>query len=150
VIDLKRKLTREIEKQEQKILGLRTQLAEEEGYLRSQLDMLKLLPRNGGGNGSAPALRPNSDLARARDVIRAAGKPVHITEILQKLGKELTRDNRSSLSGSIGWYVRRDEIFTRPLPNTFGLAEFEKPEQAEEEPPDGFGLDEKKEEKAET
>lgn len=150
MIDLKRKLTREIEKQEQKILALRTELAGEEAYLRAQQDMLKLLPRNGAGHDALPVLRANSDLARARDAIRASGKPMHITEILQKLGKELTRDSRSSLSGSIGWYVRRNEIFTRPLPNTFGLTEFEKGEP-EEEPPEGFGLDEEKnEKKAET
>ena len=141
-MDVRRKLDREIEKQEQKILQMRIDLAGEEAYLRAQQDMRKLLPRN-GVNGQPLALRANSDLAKARDAIRETGRPMHVSEILQKLGKPLTRETRSSLSGSIGWYVRRNEIFTRPAPNTFGLVEFEKVE-ADEEPPENFGIEEQK------
>jgi hypothetical protein len=144
-MDVRQKLDREIEKQEQKILDLKTELAAAQAYLQAQLDMRKLLPRS-GVNGQQITLRVNSDLAKARDAIREAGKPLHITDILQKLGKPVTRETRSSVSGSIGWYVRRNEIFTRPAPNTFGLLEFDKVEP-DEEPPENFGIEEEKAEK---
>ena len=143
-MDLRAKLTREIEKQQEKITQLRTTLAAQEAYLQAQQDMLKLLPRDSTRDGSF-ALRPNSVLAKTRDIIREAGKPIHISVILEKLGKPVTKDSRSSLSGSIGWYVRRNEIFTRPLPNTFGLIEFAN--GSDEEPPENFGLEETKAEK---
>jgi hypothetical protein len=140
-MDVRGKITKEIEKQELKISQLRIELAAEEAYLRAQHDMIKLLPRD--SRDAAASLRANTDLARARDFIREVGKPVHVAEILKKLGKEITKDTRASLAGSIGWYVRRDEIFTRPAPNTFGLREFEIAD--EPEPPENFGRDEKAE-----
>jgi len=133
---------KEIEKQEMKISQLKVELAAEEAYLRAQQDMLKLLPRD--SRDAAASLRANTDLSRARDLIREAGKPLHVSEILKKLGKEITKDSRASLAGSIGWYVRRDEIFTRPSPNTFGLREFNGVSDDDGEPPEGFGKDEQK------
>jgi hypothetical protein len=146
-MNLRRKLTREIEKQEQKILQMQADLAAAQAYLRAQQDFLKMLPRDDGVGDAAVTLRANSDLARARDAIRKSGKPLHITDILQKLNKSVTHEARSSLAGSIGWYVRRNEIFTRPAPNTFGLKEFNKSVEEEEEPPDNFGMQEEKVEK---
>jgi len=48
---------------------------------------------------------------------------MHITELLEAIGKPGDRMNRSALGGSIAAYVRKGEIFTRPAPNTFGLLE---------------------------
>jgi hypothetical protein len=143
-MDVRRKITKEIEKQELKIAQMRTDLAAEEAYLRAQQDMLKLLPRD--SRDAAASLRANTDLAKARDIIREAGAPLHVGEILKKLGREITKDSRASLAGSIGWYVRRDEIFTRPAPNTFGLREFNgAPDDSDSEPPEDFGIDKKAE-----
>jgi len=64
-------------------------------------------------------------LSQARDAIRKAGKPLHITQILVAIGRANTKQTRLALSGSLATYVRRDEIFTRPEPNTFGLLEFD-------------------------
>ena len=144
--NLRRKLIREIEKQEQRIAQLQADLVAAQAYLRAQQDFLKMLPRDGVENASTVTLRPTSELARAQEAIRKAGKPLHVTELLQKLNKEVNRDTRASLAGSLGWYVRRNEIFTRPAPNTFGLIEFNKYSEDEEEcPPDNFGIDEKAE-----
>jgi hypothetical protein len=141
-MDLRRRILKEIEKQEAKIAGLNFDLTGAEAYLQAQRDMLKLLPRESNADASA-ALRPTSDLAKARDIIREAGKPMHVTDILKGLGKEVTRDSRASLASSIGAYVRRNEIFTRPVPNTFGLVEFNGSEEVSE-PPENFGQDEQK------
>jgi hypothetical protein len=75
--------------------------------------------------------------------LRKAGKPLHITDILKGIGKTTSKKDRVSLSGSLGWYVRRNEIFTRPAPNTFGLKEME--DISKEEPPDDFGLSKEEE-----
>ena len=55
------------------------------------------------------------------------------------IGKSTSKKDRSALSGSLGWYVRRHEIFTRTAPNTFALIGMEL--NSEEEPPDDFGVD---------
>jgi hypothetical protein len=141
-MDVRRKITKEIEKQEIKLAQMRTDLAAEEAYLRAQQDMLKMLPRD--SRDASASLRANTDLARARDIIREAGAPLHVADILKKLNREITKDSKASLAGSIGWYVRRDEIFTRPSPNTFGLREFDGSAD-EGEPPEDFGTDKKAE-----
>ncbi len=144
-MDIRRKLDRDIEKQKQKISELQTQLNGEENYLRAQIDMLRLFPKT-DSKSSEQHLRPGSDPARVRDILKAAEKPMHISEILTKLGKPQTVEARSGLSGTLGIYVRRGEIFTRPAPNTFGLIDPEnsdEPVDAEnqeaQEPPDDFG-----------
>ncbi len=142
-MNLRRKLTREIEKQEVKISQMRSDLVAAEAYLKAQQDVLKLLPRE-PHQREAHQLRVNSDLAKAREIIAEEGKPIHVSELLKRLGKELTRDSRASLSASIGAYVRRNEIFTRPAPNTFGLVVFNGAQEADPEPPEGFGIDEEK------
>ena len=91
-------------------------------YLQGMEDALKLLPRDDAETGAV--LRPGSNLAKARDAIKQAGKPMHVSDLLAALGRDITRMNRSGLSGSMAAYVRRGEIFTRPAPNTFGLVEF--------------------------
>lgn len=70
------------------------------------------------------ALRRNSDVWNAREALRRLGQPTYIDRLLEEMGKPLDSTTRSSLSGQIGWYVRKNQIFTRPEPNTFGLREW--------------------------
>jgi hypothetical protein len=104
---------------------------------------MKLLPKDTVTTKAAAeqALRPGSAVAKAREAILKAGKPLHITEILKAIGRPVDKGNRVSLSGSLSGYVKRGEIFTRPAPNTFGLAELNHDELSveETEPPEGFG-----------
>jgi len=110
-------------------------------YLQALQDMLKVLPREPMDVSANKIVRQGSAMARTRDMILAAKRPLHITEILQQLGKANDRKARASLSGALGAYVRRGEIFVRPKPNTFGLVELghHEFELAEEEPPSDFG-----------
>jgi hypothetical protein len=105
--------------------------------------VLKILSRDGGDDEPETKLRHGSAVAQARDVILDHGSPMQIDEILSAMGKEATRETRASLVGSIAAYVRRDEIFTRPAPNTFGLIELGHDTYGAEdepvEPPAGFG-----------
>jgi len=134
---LREDLNKKIERKRAEIAELQTQIRLAEEYLQALEDTLKMLPRE--GVAAPQTLRHGSALAKARDIIEQAGRPVHITELLQSLGKPLTRIERSGLSGSLAAYVRRGEIFTRPAPNTFGLIGMKTDEAAPPSPPPGFG-----------
>ncbi len=96
----------------EKIGEIEMKLREEKIYLNALQDTLKLAPgSNGNANGNAE-LRTGSLVALAREILRKAGKPMHVREILKDMAKEATRNNRVSLSGSRGGYIRRNQIFT--------------------------------------
>lgn len=137
-MDLRKKLEREIEKQNTVISELRDSLVRAEAYLQAQLDMLKLLPKE-NGTEKVSTLRVGSDPAKVRDILREAGAPMHVSDLLAKLGRPMTRESRSALSGTLGWYVNRGSIFNRPAPNTFGLVESESTDEEQPEPPEDFG-----------
>ena len=135
---LRRKLEAMIAGQQKKIADLERQIAEGKAYLSGLQDSIKLLPQEGGSPDSEAVLREGSALAKARDILRKAGKPLHVEDILKHMGKEVNRNNKGGLGGSIGSYARKGLIFTRPAPNTFGLAEFDS-ETSSEQPPEDFG-----------
>jgi hypothetical protein len=108
-------------------------------------DALKLLPRDTKAPDFVPTkiLRQGSEMYRVYEVLKAAGRPLQILEILSAIGKD--KSQRASLTGALGHYVRKGEIFTRPDPNVFGLKEFEQEEGSVSdevsEPPSTFGTD---------
>jgi len=141
---MREELQKRIEKKHLEIRELEKQLAAAHAYIEALQESMKLLPKDIGTTKIAPdhALRPGSAVAKAREAILKAGKPLHITEILKAIDRPVDKNNRVSLSGSLSGYVKREEIFTRPAPNTFGLAELnhdEMPAEEPEEPPDDFG-----------
>jgi hypothetical protein len=120
-------LQRKIERKQQEIAELerdsQLQIASARAYLQALQDMLKSLPRDADGARPEHVLRPNSAVARTREAILAAQKPLHINDVLKALGRPTDSANKVSISGSLANYVRKGEIFTRPAPNTFGLIE---------------------------
>jgi hypothetical protein len=79
--------------------------------------------------------------SQARQIILKLARPAHVSELLAEIGKDDTREHRTSLSGTLAAYVRKGEIFTRPAPNKFGLIELGHLQRVTEpsQPPDGFG-----------
>jgi hypothetical protein len=157
-MSIQRELTRKIERKSAEIAELRekrrehikhsndllSQILQGRAYILALEETMKLLPKA----DAATDLRPNSALALAREAILRAGKPLQINELLQALGKPTDHASRASLSGSLAAYVRNNEIFTRPAPNTFGLVELDpsQPKSGDgeigsdsDEPPDDFG-----------
>ena len=118
-------MLKRIEKKEQEARELEIRLREARAYILGMQEAVKLLPRAGDDGATKVALRPGSDVAKVRDFLARIARPLYIGEILRGIGKEDTHANRASLAGSLGPYVRRGEIFTRPEPNTFGLVEFQ-------------------------
>ena len=135
---IREELQKRIERKQEELKELELKVREGNVYIQALQETMKLLPKEGP---SEITLRPGSNIAKAREVIRAAGKPLHINEILKTLGPEVGRDKKLAISGSIGAYVRKHEIFTRPAPNTFGLVEFSQRNGVpQEEPPADFGI----------
>jgi len=128
-----------IDRKSQEITELEKQIEMAQVYLQALQDSMKALPRetpsNGDGNG-VPALRPGTLLAKAQDAILRHGKPMYIEDILESIGMENTKAARVSLVGSLGNYVRKQVIFTRPGPNIFGLVGMP---LASADLPEGFG-----------
>jgi chorismate-pyruvate lyase len=139
-MDERQKIQERLRKKEQEIQTLEEKLKAAKSYVHALHDVLLLLGDQSPPAAAESVLRPRSAVAQARDVILKRGKPVHIGELLEALGKVASRESRASLTSSLAAYVRRGEIFTRPAPNTFGLIELGHATPPEVGgPPSGFG-----------
>lgn len=89
-------------------------------------EAIKLLPKT-DADGGQKDLRPGSELAKVRDIIRNAACPVTLDQILVLLGKPGDKDKFRSLRGTIRAYAKAGRIFTIKCedPHTFGLVELE-------------------------
>lgn len=123
-----------VDRKQQEIKNLELELEKAKTYVQALQDSMRFLPRDNGQETTV--LRPGSILARTQEILKTAGKPLHITEILKALNKPLDKKHRLSLSGSLSSYVRSSEIFSRPAPNTFGLIETSKTSSVESETTD--------------
>ncbi len=133
-MNIAKDLDRKIEKKKQDIALLEKNLGESRAYLQALEDMRKMLPKEPNSNANFE-LRPGSVLAEVKEQLRIANKPLHIDDLLKRIGKG--SDKKVSLAGSLATYVRDGKIFTRPAPNTFGLLEFDRENG---EPPANFGV----------
>lgn len=122
------KIEERIEKKEHEIQELEMRIREARAYIQALQDVVKLMPREGASSEDAPpdsdaGLRSGSYVSDARDAILKAGRPLHVVEIIKMSGRKNDRKTRTGISGSLAAYVRRQDTFTRPRPNTFGLLE---------------------------
>jgi hypothetical protein len=131
-----------LRKKEQEVRSYEERIREAKIYVQALRDILKMMDRAVEVEISPDTtLKPRSMISQAREAIIKKGAPIHIDDLLEALGKEVNRENKASLAGSIAAYVRRNEIFTRPAPSTFGLVELghETAEDEADEPPASFG-----------
>lgn len=129
---------------QQEIAELEVQIQAANSYIQAMQEVLRLLPKDDAESGSAEQplqLRHGSAVAQARDLLIKTGKPMHITEILKGVGRENTKSQRVSLSGSLRTYARRNQIFSQHGGNLFGLIEWNSPTAIRATPPPGFGLE---------
>ena len=132
------KLEERIKKKREEIDKLKIQILEAEAYISGLQDAMKYLPKDVKDETAEGAIRPGSKIYKTLNLLKTMGKPMHIDQILKALGLPVVKEEKVSLSGSLGWYVRKNQIFTRPAPNTFGLISMESDET--DEPPDDFGV----------
>lgn len=134
---LREKFDEKIKRKEQEIQEHENRIREAKAYIQALQDTIKLLPKEEEeASLKIKRLRPGSTVYKTMIYLKKVGKPMHINEILKAIGKTTSKKDRISLGGSLAGYVRKNEIFTRPEPNTFGLIGFEK----NEEPPENFGV----------
>ena len=132
-----------LRKKQAEVVTLEEKLKATKAYLTALRDVLKMT--SGDDVEAEPRLKSGSSVALARDAILARGEPVRLDDLLNSMSKDATPQNRASLAGSLAAYVRRNEIFCRPAPNTFGLIELghqtavAADDEGSEEPPAGFG-----------
>lgn len=123
------------------IAALEEKLKAAKVYVKALQDVLTIFDKTEPDDASETKLRKGSLVDQAREIILERDSPVHIDVILRAMGKEVTRDAKASLNGSLAAYVRDSEIFIRTAPATYGLIELgHAPDEGEEDaPPAGFG-----------
>jgi hypothetical protein len=86
-----------------------------------KLALIQRLSGETAVSAQAPKKR-TSNLSMIEAVLLAAGKPLHVNEIIAAIEKKfsITLD-RDSLSSAIIKQVRKEKCFVRVAPNTFGL-----------------------------
>jgi len=118
-----------VEKKQEEIRDLEIQVREARAYVQALQDSVRLLPKEESKSlnpkGSPATLRDGTNLARAREILLEARGPLHVNDILGKMGKPIDQASRVSLVGTLGSYSRKGKIFTRTGPNIFGLIEFD-------------------------
>lgn len=122
--DLQKKIDRKQAEIEQIQRDYHDVMRESNAYLQALQDTLKMIPKDAAAQSDV-VLRRGSTVEKARDALKAVGRPLHITELLKAIGQGTDISHRTALAGSLGAYVRDKKIFTRPAPNTFGLIEFD-------------------------
>ena len=72
--------------------------------------------------GEVPRRKRTSNIQIVENVLRAAGRPLHVSDIIAAaetdFGVSLERD---SVSSALGKQIRKGTRFIRTAPNTFGL-----------------------------
>jgi hypothetical protein len=105
-------------------VGIKKSIAEKKELIASLQNQIKGQEEILHKLNSRTPPKPGSYADKAREALEAAGRPLHITEILTAIGKPDNNNNRCSFHGSLSHYVLKGVIFTRPGPNTFGLVSF--------------------------
>jgi len=141
-MDERKAIHEKLKKKEQEIQILEEKLRAARIYVQALQDVLKLVHPDSPPDTGESAMKSGSAVAKAREIIIQRGKPININDLIEAMGKAVTRESRASLTSSIAAYVRRGDTFTRPAPNTFGLVELGHTgpsEQPTHQPPHGFG-----------
>ena len=124
---LRESFQRLIEKKQEEIRDLEIRVREGHAYVQALQDSVRLLPKDDSkplNSKDSSTLRGGSNLAQAREILLTARQPLHVNDILAKMGKPIDQATRVSLVGTLGSYSRKGRIFTRTGPNIFGLIEF--------------------------
>lgn len=101
-----------------------TVLESVEACLDAQLRAVRRLRKTGGEPAAPRAKKRMSQVDMAYDILNRARKPLHITELLERIEKafEVAVD-RESLVSSLTKKVMRGDRFVRTERNTFGVRE---------------------------
>lgn len=127
----------ELRRLQQEMKELEMQMAQGHAYIQGLREILpkaerREQARGGEGenispNGATSEFREGSGPQMAKMALEASEKPLHLSEILEKIGQENTKKNRLSLGSTLSRYARNEHIFIKAGPNIFGLKGKHKP-----------------------
>ena len=120
---IKRK-TKDLQELESKRLEMDFQIRETHGAISALEEAMKHFPKEEIDGDPARSLRVGGQVHRIYEILKKHGKPMHITEILEKLGKDTDTSTQQATGSQLNSYVRDGRIFSRDTPNTFGLKEW--------------------------
>lgn len=87
----------------------------------------KVIPRRPSAQRvGAPGIVPTSSVGLAQDVIRLAGKPLHVQDIIHGIESRGHHVSKTTLVGNLSRYVKGRRVFYRSAPSVFGLIEMKK------------------------
>lgn len=66
------------------------------------------------------SLREGTEISKVMEIIKRAGRPMHVKEILVKLGTN-DKKKKISLTGTLNQYSKKNKIFTKTASNTYGV-----------------------------
>lgn len=101
------------------LVRLEAELAAGRAYLRLLEDRIEAAEQR------STEIECSDPVIVIRRLIREAGRPLYIDDILRGLDRPLNREGREEIRHLLLSWVRREEIFTRPRPGVFGLVELE-------------------------
>jgi len=94
----------------------------QESLLRSQLRTIREFLREGEMPDRKPRRKGKSQMSIISDILLAAQKPLHVTEIIIRAKRDFNVDlDRESIVSALTKKVRSDRMFKRVAPNTFSL-----------------------------
>jgi hypothetical protein len=135
----RQRIEERIRKKDQEIQEHENNIRDARVYIEALKETLRMLPKDDSETEKPESkLRAGSKIAKVYAFLKKTGHPLHISALLEGIGEPNTKENRLGLSGSLGAYVRNEEIFTRTSPNTFGLKETNG--DSSPEPPENFGI----------
>jgi hypothetical protein len=82
--------------------------------------------REPGRRVGAPGILPMSSVGLTVEVLRQAGKPLHVTDIIRDIEAKGHKVSKTTLIGNLSRYVQDKRVFYRAGPNVFGLIEMRK------------------------
>lgn len=83
-------------------------------------------PRPGSSRVGTPGIIPTSSVGLAVGVLKRAGKPLPVTDIIRELQAQGHNVVKTTLVGNLSRYVKAKRVFFRAAPSIFGLLEFKK------------------------
>lgn len=124
-MSIRKEIERKIERKRAEVEELQRQVDAGKAFIDGLQEALRLTPPD--EDAPVVELRQGSDLESVRNILRQETKPMHIDSIIVKMQKDYTGNMRAGLAGSLSSYARRNKVFTKTAPNTFGLIEFNFP-----------------------
>ena len=94
----------------------------QETLLKSQLQAVREILREGESPARKPRIKGRSQMSIIYDILLAAQKPLHITDIITRAKQNFGVDlDRESIVSALTKKVKSGRMFKRVKPNTFAI-----------------------------